>query len=162
MAVRELTVFIKAVPELAIELCSKALESQGFKKLNLDSDRMNLSAQKRAVGQWTSDHIQVSITPSTGGCRVHAQCESTAQSLTSLARHPSDVLLSKFSTGLSSLISLADAPDVSAQQNETRTGLPPTSIADELKKFADLRESGVISEEEFAQQKTKLLGEDRD
>jgi hypothetical protein len=36
--------------------------------------------------------------------------------------------------------------------------MPPKSIADELKKFADLRESGVLSFDEFEEQKLKLLG----
>lgn len=34
---------------------------------------------------------------------------------------------------------------------------PSTSIADELKKLADLKESGVITEEEFEAQKQKIL-----
>ena len=33
----------------------------------------------------------------------------------------------------------------------------PSSLADELKKFAELRDSGVLSEAEFEQQKAKLL-----
>ena len=35
---------------------------------------------------------------------------------------------------------------------------PPISVADELKKFADLREQGVITEEDFQKKKRELLG----
>jgi uncharacterized protein DUF4429/putative oligomerization/nucleic acid binding protein len=35
---------------------------------------------------------------------------------------------------------------------------PPSSTADELKKLAELHDAGVLSDEEFAQQKAKLLG----
>jgi hypothetical protein len=34
----------------------------------------------------------------------------------------------------------------------------PVSVADELKKFADLKDLGVLTDEEFAQQKARLLG----
>ena len=36
---------------------------------------------------------------------------------------------------------------------------PPASVADELRKLADLRKDGVLTEEEFAQQKGALLGQ---
>lgn len=36
-------------------------------------------------------------------------------------------------------------------------GVPSSSIADELKKLAELRDAGVLSEDEFAAQKAKLL-----
>ena len=35
---------------------------------------------------------------------------------------------------------------------------PQVDVADQLRKFADLRDQGVISDEEFAAQKAKLLG----
>jgi hypothetical protein len=35
---------------------------------------------------------------------------------------------------------------------------PPVDVADQLKKLADLRDQGILSEEEFAAQKAKLLG----
>ena len=36
---------------------------------------------------------------------------------------------------------------------------PPGLVADELRKLAELREEGVLSEEQFSQQKARLLGE---
>jgi len=45
-----------------------------------------------------------------------------------------------------------------AFQDYVRQTAGPTSTADELSKLATLRDQGVLSEEEFAQQKTKLLG----
>jgi hypothetical protein len=35
---------------------------------------------------------------------------------------------------------------------------PPLDLADQLRKLADLRDAGVLTEEEFAAQKVKLLG----
>jgi DNA-directed RNA polymerase subunit RPC12/RpoP len=35
---------------------------------------------------------------------------------------------------------------------------PPTSVADELKKLIDLRDTGTLTEDEFAHQKALLLG----
>jgi hypothetical protein len=41
------------------------------------------------------------------------------------------------------------------------TSPPVTSVADELKKLADLRDAGVLTEEEFAGQKAVLLANDK-
>jgi PPE-repeat protein len=38
-------------------------------------------------------------------------------------------------------------------------GCPPTGIADELGKLAQLRDSGILTDEEFSEQKRRLLGE---
>jgi len=38
------------------------------------------------------------------------------------------------------------------------TASPPTTVADELTKLAQLRDSGILSDEEFASQKARLLG----
>jgi hypothetical protein len=38
---------------------------------------------------------------------------------------------------------------------------PVASVAEELKKWADLRDAGVLTEEEFADQKAILLGHGR-
>lgn len=45
-----------------------------------------------------------------------------------------------------------------AQKEYIRSAAGGTSIADELSKLAALRDSGVLSAEEFASQKAKLLG----
>jgi hypothetical protein len=38
-------------------------------------------------------------------------------------------------------------------------GCPVTGIADELGKLAQLRDSGILTDEEFSEQKRRLLGE---
>jgi hypothetical protein len=43
-------------------------------------------------------------------------------------------------------------------QNRTEGGSASVSVADELKKFAELKEMGVITEEEFEAKKKQLLG----
>lgn len=54
------------------------------------------------------------------------------------------------------LIRRADTDD---QENLATISQPQlSSVADELKKLADLRDSGILSVEEFQQQKTRLLG----
>lgn len=55
------------------------------------------------------------------------------------------------------LIKRADLEDKTANTNDTLK--PPSgSVADELKKLAELRDAGVLSIEEFQQQKSRLLG----
>jgi hypothetical protein len=58
------------------------------------------------------------------------------------------------------LIKKADSED-RARTSQEMPAMPPRSIADELKKFVDLRQSGVLSPDEFQQQKLKLLGQRR-
>ena len=55
------------------------------------------------------------------------------------------------------LIKRADLEDKAANTNDTLK-LPSGSAADELKKLAELRDAGVLSIEEFQQQKSRLLG----
>lgn len=60
----------------------------------------------------------------------------------------------------------ADAPiparggDTLGQAAQQSATVAPLSVADELRKFVELRDSGVISEEEFEAQKAKLLQAD--
>ena len=54
------------------------------------------------------------------------------------------------------LIKRADLEDKAANTNDVPK-LPSGSVADELKKLAELRDAGVLSIEEFQQQKTRLL-----
>lgn len=55
------------------------------------------------------------------------------------------------------LIKRADLEDKVTNMNDAPK-LPLGSVADELKKLAELRDAGVLSHEEFQQQKTRLLG----
>lgn len=58
------------------------------------------------------------------------------------------------------LIKRADSEDRSLQNSERQTppGMPSASVADEIKKLAELHHSGVLTSDEFQQQKTRLLG----
>ena len=56
---------------------------------------------------------------------------------------------------LQELIDSAQKP-----QPNPSTPIPRSSVADELKKLAELRDSGVLSEEEFERAKRRQLGED--
>lgn len=59
--------------------------------------------------------------------------------------------------GLASvLIKQADSEDDSSTEDHAST-TNESSVADELKKLADLRDSGALSDEEFQQQKARLL-----
>ena len=55
---------------------------------------------------------------------------------------------------------IRDRMALSHQPTSQAPSAPPTSgsVADELAKLAQLRDSGVLSEEEFSSQKAKLLG----
>lgn len=47
--------------------------------------------------------------------------------------------------------------DIEEQQNQKNTIVESSSISDELKKLAELKEAGILSDDEFLQQKQKLL-----
>ena len=53
---------------------------------------------------------------------------------------------------------ISEATAQMKQQTAAPAAAPASSAMDELKKLAELKESGVISEEEFNEQKEKLLG----
>ncbi len=60
------------------------------------------------------------------------------------------------------IIHAAVIPDKNAQQSSTRSeayspSLSSQSVADELKKYKELKDEGVISEEEFQLKKEQLL-----
>ena len=44
------------------------------------------------------------------------------------------------------------------ETQKNQSGVPATSAADELKKYKDLLDSGVITQEEFDAKKKQLLG----
>lgn len=49
--------------------------------------------------------------------------------------------------------------EIEKLQNEKKESQPLSQgIADELKKLSELREQGILTEEEFQQQKKKILG----
>ena len=52
-------------------------------------------------------------------------------------------------------------PEPTPMAAPKETAAPIASVADELKKLADLRDAGVLTDEEFADQKAILLGHDR-
>jgi hypothetical protein len=58
----------------------------------------------------------------------------------------------------------ARAQQDQAQQDQAQAQAPAAPVADQvdvvdqLKRFADLRDQGILTEEEFAAQKAKLLG----
>ena len=58
---------------------------------------------------------------------------------------------------LAALVIQADTED-SAEEGETLDSVPLVGCADELRKLANLRDEGVLSQEEFQRQKEKLLG----
>jgi hypothetical protein len=62
---------------------------------------------------------------------------------------------------LQALIKQAESEEKSLQNNgrQTPAALPNNSVADEIKKLADLHHSGVLTLDEFQQQKTRLLGQ---
>ncbi|MGH9136527.1 MAG: SHOCT domain-containing protein [Acidimicrobiales bacterium] len=46
----------------------------------------------------------------------------------------------------------------SSRTTRTRCGSPVTDIADQLRKLAEPRDQGILTDDEFAAQKAKLLG----
>ena len=58
----------------------------------------------------------------------------------------------------SKINSTISAPEVIAQTAPVINQNVPVSSADELKKFKELLDNGIITEEEFAEKKKQLLG----
>jgi hypothetical protein len=50
------------------------------------------------------------------------------------------------------------AEQVAATQPPPAPAAPEPDVVDQLKRFAELRDQGILTEEEFAAQKAKLLG----
>ena len=59
---------------------------------------------------------------------------------------------------IANLISEASAQMKSKMRAPAAAASAPVSVIDELKKLSELKESGILTEEEFNEQKTKLLG----
>ena len=56
------------------------------------------------------------------------------------------------------LIRRADADDKSSVDKESIAQVSKHSVADEIKKLAELHNSGILTKEEFGEQKARLLG----
>ncbi len=85
-------------------------------------------------------------------CALHFACEAAAA-----LQWSSEVDACRQRAGLAPLLSLAvpESPHASAEAASGGTEIP--LVADELRKLADLRDAGVLTEEEFAAQKARLL-----
>ena len=64
--------------------------------------------------------------------------------------------MTKFANGVSVELRQADSRSASSRP-EPPPAEPEITVADELGKLADLRDRGILSDEEFQEQKSKLL-----
>jgi hypothetical protein len=78
------------------------------------------------------------------------------QANTPWTRRVIEETMTKFANGVSVELQQADSRPASSTP-EPPPAEPEFSVADELEKLADLRDRGVLSNEEFAAQKSKLL-----
>tara|TARA_B100001250_G_scaffold317655_1_gene280107 strand:+ start:3028 stop:3516 length:489 start_codon:yes stop_codon:yes gene_type:complete len=74
------------------------------------------------------------------------------------ANNTNAVLLRKTSNDLANEIKVFIEKKMTEQPSDAQNVIQETSSADELKKYADLKEQGVITEEEFNAKKKDLLG----
>jgi len=100
-----------------VELCQKALATRRFKGISVDHDGM-IMAKLRTTGQRRRSLIEVRVEPTESGVLVHARCEARPESAASLFRHPSDLVVAKFASGLSGLT------DVRREQQGAQAELP--------------------------------------
>jgi len=75
--------------------------------------------------------------------------------ITNIAKQDGKVMADRLRDLISDVPAAAPAPPVAPTQIQTT---PASSVADELSKLAELKDSGVLSDEEFAEQKARLLG----
>jgi hypothetical protein len=85
-----------------VALCQKALAMQRFKGISVENDGM-IVARLRTTGQRRRSQIEVRVEPTESGVLVHARCEARPESAASLFRHPSELVVAKFASGLSAL-----------------------------------------------------------
>jgi hypothetical protein len=101
-----------------VALCQKALAMERFKGISVDSDG-TIVAWLRTTGQRRRSQIEVRMKPTESGVLVHARCEARPESAASLFRHPSQLVVAKFASGLSALT------DVRREQQGAQGEPPP-------------------------------------
>ena len=79
---------------------------------------------------------------------LHKWLVSNPDDIVQLKRHGIQVVTIDTDRGL----------DVGAAPAAPAGGAAPIDVADQLRKLAELRDQGILSEDEFTQQKQKLLG----
>lgn len=82
---------------------------------------------------------------------------STAAFFISLLLSP---LVGALVVGLSKSLVQEASEQVALPTQRRQAQEPPGLVADELRKLAELRAAGVLSEAQFSRQKARLLGED--
>lgn len=95
-------VFIGGDAEVARRKCLKALASAKFKNVRVSDDGFSIRAERQVGTQWTKTPLYVSLIPQEGGTLVTASATASVQSLVSIVRSPSSVIVRKFIDALAS------------------------------------------------------------
>jgi len=127
------------VEEDAITISYRALYHgfKGDKRLPYSSIT---SVQYREAGSWLAGYLQLNIKGATEWQGAVGQDENAIQ----------------FDKGSDDFGPLRDF--INARIAAGAGGTAPASVADELAKLADLRDQGILTDDEFAAQKARLLG----
>lgn len=126
------------VGETVFQLDGQA--TQRFKESKIKSIRMN------GVGKAGFYSLAIANAPLVGGGTVDQEW----------AKHPTVVIFESPSND--EFREFRDSVDATIQ----RLKLPPTSLADHLAALSQLHQGGVLSDEEFAQAKTRFIGSTQD
>ncbi len=153
-------IFILAFAQLVAYVYARTIDLEPATKFRLDFAHTVIGVIALigvAVSQkWNSDHWLFYGTTTEYGlvvAGIAAFAVTAFAIIRMIAIRKSGVDLKARSTSKSMVEKVTEAV-----QNQTHQAPQVASIADELKKFSDLREQGIITDDQFEAQRNKLLG----
>ncbi|NMM24198.1 MAG: SHOCT domain-containing protein [Phycicoccus sp.] len=129
-------------------LCQQALISQKFKKVSLNSTLNQVRGDfKQIIGTLWGD-IVVTLTPEGPNVRLTVRATANVDNVYALGSSPGGKLIAKFKAGLGPV----KMPLVAPQEGH------PIPITEQLERLAVMRGAGSLTDAEFQQAKSQLLG----
>lgn len=137
----------------------QALGQAGFKKISTDVASRRVQAQRKPIVGTLWGDITVALIDGAQGCVATVTVNAAVDNAFTLARSPGQRLLTLFRDALMPLVAGQVAPTNPTADAAPRPALAGElpSTADELRKLADLRTQGLLTDEEFVAAKARAL-----
>ena len=136
-----------------LKACQRSSRDMELQVVSLTADHMTLKKPSRPL---MSDGYTLEValrTSGDGSVTLNMEIHFKFMPVSPAVRGLAEGSMGQFANGVS--VELEEVARHRASQ-EPQAG-PQFSVADELEKLADLRDRGVLSDEEFEEQKSKLL-----
>ena len=155
---RTLEKTLKSNPETVYEACRKVIADSGYSIINSNKDDLTLSFNTgRSMSSWHGQDLTVTlfadgdVTKAVVGGSIGSALTGGGSQVFSWGEK--DKLSKKFLDSVETIL-----PSISkvASVNES-TVISATNMAEEIKSLFALKEAGVLTEDEFAKAKAKLL-----